>query len=208
MVTYRPTNGLSLSAVSVRNVRWRYVRVWSDKWLLRACRRQTSAGGKHDALRQVSAGGAPAERQPATANLWRAGRVRVQPSRICLGDAPLLRGEILPRRTKGPVPGDEPRTLRDGTDRGEHRAPKLYDLMLLEQLYHVSYSACLDQRRSAAATWPAYICYVDLAQDKSSNKTYLATRGSRELCVATIKNRLVAEKSHRAAHHSHRVGNK
>lgn len=144
MVNYRPTNGLSLSAVSVKNVRWRYVRVWSDKWLLPAWRRQPGARGKHDSLRQVSAGRAPAERQPAAADLRGAGRVRVQTSWVRLGHAPLLRGEILPRRTKGPILGDEPRTLRDGTDRGEYRAPKHYDLMLLPQMCNVSHSPCLD----------------------------------------------------------------
>lgn len=208
MVTYRPTNGLSVRAVSVRNVRWRYAR---DKWLLLAWRRHSGAGRKHDPLRQVSAGGTPTERQPAAADLREAGRVLVQPSRIRLGHAPLLRGEILPRRTKGPVPGDEPWTLRNGTDRGEHRAPKHYDLMLSPQLCHVSHSACLDWRRSATATWPAYICYAYLAQKKQYQYEYGLKGQQRVVCYASIKQNSGREEKmggHRVAHYSYRVGNK
>lgn len=98
----------------VRNVRWRKpARYWVEGF-------KTSIEGESFSGSTVSGGRAWAERPPTAAHLQRARPVHLQPAGVRLGNPPLLRRELLSRRTKDPVFRDEPRTFRHGADRGKY----------------------------------------------------------------------------------------
>lgn len=69
--------------------------------------------------RTIFAGRAGPECSSPFADFWRASAIHVQPARICLGHAPLLRADVLPTGAKCAVSGDEPWAVRYGSNRGK-----------------------------------------------------------------------------------------
>lgn len=104
---------ISFITVVVRHVRRRKpARSWVRGF-------KSSSGCEPFSCPKIPAGRTGAERPAPAALLQRAGPVRLQATGVRLGNPPLLRRKVLPRRTTDPVFRDEPRTFRHGADRGE-----------------------------------------------------------------------------------------